>query len=258
MSSVNKHYPVLDIPIYNGTIDSFVDTVINTEENENNRVSASGAHGIIETRYDASFYKILNEFEFNLPDGKPGVWVARSKGATEIQRCFGPFVFRDLMIASAKTDIKHYFAGGREGVAEQLKEACAKKFDNHNIVGTHCPPFREIEEHEFEALGKEINDLGADIVWVGISTPKQEKYAYRLSKYTKVKYLITVGAAFDYHTDSIVPAPAWMQEAGLEWAFRLYLEPKRLWKRYINIVPKFLIFGIMDIFGVYKHPQRMK
>ena len=248
---------VLGIPIYDGNIDSFIDKVL-TGEIKNVRVSATGAHGIIETRTDTEFYKILNEFEFNLPDGKPGVWVARIKGAKQIERCFGPYVFRDLMIASANKSLKHFFSGGREGVAEQLKKACEEKFGNYNIVGTHCPPFREIEEHEFQELGEQIKNSGADIVWIGISTPKQEKYAYRLSKYTEVKCLITVGAAFDYHTDSIVPAPPWIQEAGLEWAFRLYMEPKRLWRRYLNIVPKFLIFGIMDILGVYKHPLKEK
>lgn len=249
---------VLGIELFDGNIKKFVDLVLQQTKSENKTVSATGAHGIIESRNDKEFYHILKDFDLNLPDGKPGVWVARAKGAKNIERCFGPYVFRDLMIASAESNIKHFLVGGREGVAEQLKTACEKKFNNYNIVGTHCPPFRDIEEQEFKKLGKEINDSGADIVWIGISTPKQEKYAYRLSSYTNVKYLITVGAAFDYHTDSITPAPSWMQEAGLEWAFRLYLEPKRLWRRYLNIIPKFLIFGIMDILNLYKHPLKKK
>lgn len=247
---------VLGIDIDDTTINDFVISVLECQEKNNYCVSASGAHGLIETRFDKEFYNVLTSFRHNLPDGKPAVWVAKIKGAKKIKRCFGPYVFRDLMIESSDKPYKHFLSGGREGVAEKLAKACAEKFNNHNIVGTHCPPFRDIQESEFEELGNRINELGADIVWIGISTPKQEKFAHRLSKYTKVKYLITVGAAFDYHTDSITPAPGWIQEAGLEWAFRLYMEPKRLWKRYINIVPKFLVFGIMDIFGLYKHPQK--
>lgn len=255
-----KGTKVLGITISDVTIAELVKLVVENRlrKDKNNLISATGAHGIIESRTDKDFYFVLNEFDYNLPDGKPGVWIARAKGAKNIERCFGPFVFRDLMIASSDKPIKHFFSGGREGVAEKLAIACGEKFNNQNIVGTHCPPFREFVEHEFEELGNRINELEVDIVWIGISTPKQEKYAYRLSKYTNVKCLITVGAAFDYHTDSIRPAPNWMQESGLEWLFRLYMEPKRLWKRYLKIVPKFLMFGIIDIFKIYKHPHEKK
>lgn len=185
----------------------------------------------------------------------PAVWVAKAKGAKDIERCFGPFVFAEVMKKTADSGLKHYLCGGREGVAEELKIACNKKFQNKNIAGTHCPPFREVTEDEMKQLGEEINALGTDVVWIGISTPKQEKFAWRLSKYTKVKALITVGAAFDYHTDSIRPAPKWIQNIGMEWFFRLTMEPKRLWKRYAEIVPKFIFFGILDIFAAYNHPS---
>ncbi|MEX0856909.1 MAG: WecB/TagA/CpsF family glycosyltransferase [Balneolaceae bacterium] len=252
-----KKVSVLGVPMYDGCIESYIEQVLLEHSHwKNLKTSATGAHGLIESRGDNEFYEILKEFEFNLPDGKPAVWVARAKGAKDIQRCFGPYVFSELMKASSSSDLKHYLCGGKEGVAVALKTACEQKFDNQNIVGTHCPPFRALSGQEFESLADEINKSKADVVWVGISTPKQEKFAYKLSKYTNVKCLITVGAAFDYHTGSITPAPHWMQEGGLEWLFRLYMEPGRLWRRYINIVPKFLIFGIMDIFGLYNHPLK--
>ena len=186
------------------------------------------------------------------------MWVAKLKGATKINRCFGPFVFKEIMIATANNNIKHYFCGGKEGVAESLIESCKNQFNNKNIVGTYSPPFRELLEDEIKIMAENINQKGTDILWIGISTPKQEILAKRLSKYTNVKMIVTVGAAFDYYTGSITIAPVWMQNLGLEWLFRLCLEPKRLWKRYLEIVPKFIIYAVLDLMNCYKHPFKMK
>ena len=230
-----------------------------TPTSRNRIITATGVHGVITARTDADFNRILNHPNtFNLPDGMPTVWVAKAKGAKHIERCFGPFVFAEIMQKTAKTELKHYLCGGNEGVAERLKQSCEQRFKNFNIAGTHCPPFREITDDEFQNLANEINALETDIVWIGISTPKQEKFAWRLSQYTNVKALITVGAAFDYHTDSIRPAPRWVQNIGMEWFFRLTMEPKRLWKRYAEIVPKFIFFGFLDIFALYKHSSSIK
>ncbi len=221
---------------------------------DNSIITATGVHGIITARTDKEFNRILNSPNtFNLPDGMPAVWVAKAKGGKKLKRCFGPFVFEEIMRQTSGSDLKHYLCGGNDGVADDLKIQCEKKFSNTNIVGTHCPPFRHVTDQEMRLLASDINHLEADVVWIGISTPKQEKFAWRLSKYTNVKALITVGAAFDYHTDSIQPAPTWIQNIGMEWFFRLTMEPKRLWKRYAEIVPKFLFFGILDIFALYKH-----
>lgn len=243
---------VLSVPILSSSVADSLNLLDTCPRNS--LITATGVHGIISARTDNQFNTILNEPNtFNLPDGMPAVWVAKAKGAKNIKRCFGPFVFAEIMTKTAETDLKHFLCGGKDGVANTLKTSCAQKFGNKNIVGTHCPPFREVSDAEMQELAKEINALKTDVVWVGISTPKQEKFAWRLSKYTKAKALITVGAAFDYHTDSIRPAPSWIQNIGMEWFFRLTMEPKRLWKRYAEIVPKFILFGILDIFALYKH-----
>lgn len=245
---------VLSIPILSSSVEKSLEILEACPSNS--IITATGVHGIISARTDSEFNHILNHPNtFNLPDGMPAVWVAKAKGAKNIKRCFGPYVFAEMMKQTAASEFKHYLCGGKEGVADALKSACVKKFGNNNIVGTYCPPFRDVTEKEFRDLANEINDLKADIVWIGISTPKQEKFAWRLSKFTNVKALITVGAAFDYHTDSIRPAPIWIQNIGMEWFFRLTMEPKRLWKRYAEIVPKFMLFGILDIFAIYKHPS---
>ena len=110
-----------------------------------------------------------------------------------------------------------------------------------NVVGCFTPPFREMSDEEYRQLAEQINSLEVDIVWIGISTPKQERFAVRLAQYTQVHFICTVGAAFDFHTDRVREAPRWMQQHGLEWFFRLITEPRRLWRRYIKVVPLFIL-----------------
>ena len=246
---------VLSVPILSNTVSKAPQILESCEKNS--IITATGVHGIITARTDKEFNSILNAPNtYNLPDGMPAVWVAKAKGAKDIERCFGPFVFAEILSSTANSNTTHYFCGGKEGVADALQLACTTKFNNHNIVGTHCPPFRALTDEEFMELAEEINELKVDVVWIGISTPKQEKFAWKLSRYTNVTALITVGAAFDYHTDSIQPAPRWIQNIGMEWFYRLGMEPQRLWRRYAEIVPKFIVFGLLDIFALYKHSSK--
>jgi len=259
MQMKKTHVEILGIRIYNRDIPSITREIgrVCTDGSppENRCISATGAHGMITARKDEEFKEILNGFYANLPDGMPGVWVGKLKGEKEMKRCYGPDFFAETMRATASGGIRHFLCGGTEGVAEELKASCLEKFGNANICGTYCPPFKEADEYDYEEIARLINESGADIVWVGISTPKQEKFARNLSRYTKVHFLATVGAAFDFHTDRLKQAPSWMQEAGLEWLFRLLTEPRRLYKRYFEIVPKFLIFSLKDL-GSY-HGSRL-
>lgn len=240
---------VLGIELYDLNIERGVKSI--TEDilahlNNNKLISATGAHGLVTAKKDKEFQNILNRFYINLPDGMPAVWVGRLKGAKKMERCFGPDFFAALMEASAKENINHFFCGGKEGVALQLKQACLEKFSNKNVVGCYSPPFRDMTEEEMQVLADKIQASGAHIVWIGLSTPKQEKFAYRLSKYTKAAFIICVGAAFDYYTGSIKKAPKWMQKSGLEWFYRLLQEPKRLYKRYLSIVPLFIYYNLKE------------
>lgn len=243
---------VLDIPIFNGSIDDATEILLQAKKTgvkSNRCISATGAHGLVTARRDPSFRKVLKSFYINLPDGMPGVWVGRLKGAKRIERCYGPDFFEDVMKKTANTEIRHYFCGGKETVPESLQKACAVKFGNNNIYGTYSPPFRELAEDEIKELADDINSRNTDVVWIGISTPKQEKFALRLSKYCNVHFLITVGAAFDFHIGNVRQAPRILQRNGLEWLFRLCVEPKRLWKRYFEIVPLFIYYNFTNIFN---------
>ena len=120
------------------------------------------------------------------------------------------------------------------------------KFGNNNVVGTFSPPFRPMTDDEMKILAEDINSKGTDIVWVGLSTPKQEIFANQLAQYAHVHFIITVGAAFDFHTGKVTQAPKILQKMGLEWFFRLCMEPKRLYKRYGVVVPLFIFYNVRE------------
>src|SRR5207248_8366603 len=138
--------------------------------------------------------------------------------------------------------------GGREGVSEQLREVCLEKFGNTNISGTYTPPFREMTEEELMELANRINRAGTDVLWIGLSTPKQEKFAARIAQYARVHYIATVVAAFDFHIGRIKEAPKIMRQIGLEWLFRLCSEPRRLYRRYIKVVPLYIYYNLAEFF----------
>jgi N-acetylglucosaminyldiphosphoundecaprenol N-acetyl-beta-D-mannosaminyltransferase len=255
----SERVDVLGVQLYSLNISSavkHVNQIVSTSKC-NLCISATGAHGLIFAKKNTEFKAILQSFYINLPDGMPGVWVGRSKGAKEMERCYGPDFFAELMLDTSDKNIKHFLCGGMDGVADKLKIACEQKFNNHNIVGTFCPPFQDVNDYDYRGIADHINESGADIVWVGISTPKQEQFAWNLSKYTNVHFLITVGAAFDFHIGNVRQAPMNLQKMGLEWLFRLLVEPKRLWRRYIEIVPSFAYYGMLEVFN-HKLTKRKK
>ncbi len=242
---------ILDIPLFSGTLDEAVLGVLHIccegGPKLNRCISATGAHGLVYATENKDFREVLRSFYLNLPDGMPCVWVGRIKGAKDMERCYGPDFFKNVMICTADKNIKHYLCGGKEGVAHELKDVIENRFGNSRIVGLYCPPFREMTEGEMKALVYDIQSKNTDIVWIGLSTPKQEFFAKKLSSFLKVHCIISVGAAFDFHTGKVRQAPKFIQRLGLEWFFRLLMEPRRLYKRYFKVVPTFFFYAIMDI-----------
>ncbi len=241
---------VLNIPMYSKNIETATSEVIDTCLNapkENRMISATGAHGSVFAQKNKEFFETLNLFTANLPDGQPMVWVGKMKKAKSMKRCYGPDFFEMVLRETAEHPIRHFLCGGREGVADQLAIACGEKFNNHNISGTYCPPFLPVEEYDYEEVGRQINESGADFVWIGLSTPKQELFAKNLRNYTDVHFIGTVGAAFDFHTGSIQKAPRFISRMGLEWFYRLCQEPRRLFRRYAEIVPMFIYYNFREL-----------
>jgi|GEM_PF-407088 len=215
-------------------------------------VCVTGMHGIMEARDDAKLQRILNEAFLCTPDGMPTVWLGQARGH-KMQRVYGPDLMLALMEATQSKPIRHFFYGGAEGVAEDLKRKMEERFPGIQIVGTYCPPFRPLSPEEKAALIEQISTCQADMVWVGLSTPKQERFMAEYLPALPVKVMLGVGAAFDFHTGRARQAPRWVMAAGFEWFFRLITEPKRLWRRYCFQVPRFASLVGLDAIGLVSH-----
>jgi N-acetylglucosaminyldiphosphoundecaprenol N-acetyl-beta-D-mannosaminyltransferase len=155
---------------------------------------------------------------------------------------------------SAAAGHRHYFYGGADGVPEQLAQRLVARFPSLVVAGTHSPPFRQLTEEEDRAVVRGINATKPDIVWVGLSTPKQERWMDAHRGALDAAVLIGVGAAFDFHAGIKQQAPRWIQRSGLEWLFRLLSEPRRLWRRYGYIVPVFTVLVMLESIGVRRRP----
>ena len=203
-------------------------------------VCVTGVHGVMESQRDPSLANIHNRSGLTTPDGMPMVWAGRFAGSKQIRRVYGP----DLMLEVCKAGLghgwRHFLYGGAEGVAPSLRKELNARFPGIQVVGTSTPPFRPLTPEERQDVIRSINGSRADIVWVGLSTPKQERWMADIRPELEAAVLIGVGAAFDLHTGRIRQAPSWMQRSGLEWLFRLAIEPRRLWRRYLRNNPAFL------------------
>jgi N-acetylglucosaminyldiphosphoundecaprenol N-acetyl-beta-D-mannosaminyltransferase len=204
-------------------------------------VCVTGVHGVMECRADPELREIHNRSGLTTPDGMPMVWAGRRAGASWMERVYGP----DLMLAVLERAVgrgwSSYFYGGKEGVPELLAERLTARFPGLRVAGTYSPPFRPLTPDEDEALVERINTANPDLVWVGLSTPKQERWmAAHVGRLT-APVLLGVGAAFDIHAGTLRQAPSWMRRSGLEWAYRLYREPRRLWRRYASNNPRFVL-----------------
>jgi N-acetylglucosaminyldiphosphoundecaprenol N-acetyl-beta-D-mannosaminyltransferase len=214
------------------------------QRGEPHYVCVTPAHGVMDCRRDPVLRKILNESGLTTPDGMSIVWLLKSYGYLEVTRVYGP----DLMLAvcelSAKKGYRQFLYGGEDGVAEELGCKLQSRFPGLIISGTYTPPFRPLTLEEDKEVIDQINRSNADIVWVGISTPKQERWMAEHVGKIDAPVLVGVGAAFDFLSGRKPQAPIWVQRNGMEWLFRFLSEPRRLWRRYIQY-PVF-IFLVMN------------
>ncbi|MBC7226450.1 MAG: WecB/TagA/CpsF family glycosyltransferase [Thermoflexales bacterium] len=222
------------------------------ERREPHYVCVTGVHGVMESQRDEGLRRIHNQAGLVTPDGMPLVWLSRLKGYRHVDRVYGPDLMLALCEHSVSRGYRHFFYGGAEGVPEQLSEVLQKRFPGLQVVGTYSPPFRPLTPEEDEAVVQVINKANPDIIWVGLSTPKQERWMAEHRARLNAPVLIGVGAAFDFLTGRKPQAPRWMQRAGLEWLFRLLTEPRRLWRRYLINNPLFVALVVLEAMGVRK------
>lgn len=213
-------------------------------------VSVCTVHTVMECRRDERMRDAVNAASVATPDGMPLVWLSRRQSHQPVDRVYGPDLMLALCQLSVERGYSHYFYGGAAGVPELLVEKLQQRFPGLKVVGTYSPPFRPLTAAEEAQIIAQINQATPDIVWVGLGTPKQDLWMAAHRHQVTAPVLIGVGAAFDFHTGRIPQAPRWMQQSGLEWLFRLWQEPRRLWYRYLVYNPLFIVLVLAQTLGI--------
>lgn len=213
-------------------------------------ICVTPVHAVSEARRDPDFRKILNESYLTTPDGMPLVWLAPHG----VERVYGPDLLLAACDAGRAVGLRHYFFGGAPGVAGLLRDKLVARFPGLDVVGTFTPPYRPLSPEELAAFRADVARAKPDVIWVGLGTPKQERFMAENWRMLDTALLIGVGAAFDFHSGRVRQAPRWMQRSGLEWFFRLCTEPRRLGPRYLATNPLFILRVIAQRMGFKKYP----
>jgi N-acetylglucosaminyldiphosphoundecaprenol N-acetyl-beta-D-mannosaminyltransferase len=234
---------VLGVPLaltdYERTLDWIDDTVAASGRGY---ICVAAVHTVMACQEDAELRRAVLNSDLTVPDGQPLIWAMNALGHDLSHRVYGPDLMARACERAATTGTRMFLYGGRnQGGLVQLALNLRTRYPGLQIVGGYAPPFRTLTADEQHAIADEINRSQADVVWVGIGVPKQEKWMATMRRHLDAPVLIGVGAAFDFHAGLVPQAPHWMQSVGLEWAFRLAQEPRRLWRRYARYNPLFVI-----------------
>lgn len=226
------------------------ETELLLQRGEHGYVCVTGVHGIMEAQSDEQFRDILNRSFLTTPDGMPTVWLGRLHGFKHMSRVYGPDYMLALCERSVARGYRHFLYGGKPGVAEEVRTELTRRFPGLSIVGTYTPPFRPLSADEEDDLRSELETLQPDVLWCGLSTPKQERFMAAYRNRLPVKLMVGVGAAFDLLSGNLSEAPDWMKKTGLQWLYRLIKEPRRLWRRYLLNNPRFTWLSFLQLTGL--------
>ncbi|MFC1481908.1 WecB/TagA/CpsF family glycosyltransferase [Candidatus Neomarinimicrobiota bacterium] len=254
--NLNERYHILGVGISKVNLErtfQIMDEWIREKKRE--YIILAGAHGIVECQSDDKLRSIYNNAGLVTPDGMPEVWLGRIKGVKEIEKVYAPDIMMGIFARSASEGYRHFFYGGKEGVAELLTIRMEEEYPGIEIVGSYYPPFRPLTGDEGNDVIDQINRSGADIVWVGLGCPKQDFWMAHFRDRLEAPILIGVGAGFDFLSGEKPLAPKFIQNSGFEWFYRMLSEPMRLGRRYMRIVPKFIFLILMESLGLYKPSQ---
>lgn len=221
------------------------------QASESRAVYAANVHGIMEAHDALKFREIFNCADLVTPDGMPLVWILRLKGVKKQQRTYGPTLMLHVLKMAAHEKIPVGFYGAEPNTLDALVERMKAVYPNLRIDYAFSPPFRTLSEQEIIQIRQEIIRSGIRILFVGLGCPRQEEWIDAQRGHIPA-VMIGVGAAFDFHAGIKPQAPIWMQKLGLEWLFRLFTEPRRLWKRYFYHNPRFMFLAVADLLGLLK------
>ena len=247
-------YNVLGVGVSAVSLDQARQLVLETRDRRRpGYVCATGVHGVSEAQRDPAVRQALNTAWLNVPDGMPLVWLGRWLGHRQVTRVYGPDLMLAVCDAGRAAGFTHYFFGGAPGVPERLRDRLTQRFPGLRVVGAMAPPFRPLTLDEAATWRAEVAAKRPDVLWVGLSTPKQELFMAAQGPQLDAGVLIGVGAAFDFLSGRVRQAPRWLQRSGLEWLFRLAVEPRRLWRRYLVNNPLFLLRLAAQFTGLRKY-----
>lgn len=211
----------------------------NIKKLKGNYICVSNVHTTVMSYENKEYRNIQNSAAMALPDGGPLSVVSRRNGFKEAERVTGPDLMEEIFKVSENTGYTHYFYGSTQETLDELKVKLNEKYPKLNIVGMYSPPFRRLADEEDKEVINKINESKADFIWVGLGAPKQEVWMYEHK--TKINGLmIGVGAGFDYHAQIIKRAPKLIQNINMEWLYRLFQQPRKLFGRYLRTNCKFI------------------
>lgn len=217
-------------------------------------ICLANVHAVMEALPRSDLRAVYNQSALTVPDGMPLVWLGRLRGHRDVRRVYGPDLMLTLCGSAAPHGARVFFYGGAADVASRLAAVLATRFPGLVIAGAEAPPFRPLSQKEDDEAIARINATRPDIVFVGLGCPKQERWMADHRDRLEAPVLVGVGAAFDFHTGRVRQAPRWMMGAGLEWLFRLWQEPRRLWHRYLVYNPLFLFHVTLELLGLRRYP----
>lgn len=236
---------VLEVPISTINMNVAVRTILDWIEHRNaHYVCVRDVHGIMRAQEDPALMAIHNGAGLITPDGMPLAWTLKARGYRDAGRVCGADLVAALCRASVSLGTRHYLYGGKPGVAERMATTLTETFPGLQVIGSSTPPFRALTPEEDEAVVAQISLMRPDVVWVGLSTPKQEYWMRDHVARIPGATLVGIGAAFDFYAGDVKRAPRWMHSSGLEWLHRLVSEPRRLWRRYLVLAPKFVMLMV--------------
>jgi N-acetylglucosaminyldiphosphoundecaprenol N-acetyl-beta-D-mannosaminyltransferase len=252
----HKRVDILGVQISAVNMEQAVETIHEwIAQRESHYVCVTSFHGPIECHKNPELLSIFNGSGMATPDGMSIVWLLKLNGMKHVSRVYGPDLMLEVCRQSVQFGWRHFFYGGLPGIPEKLTECLSAKYPGINIAGSYSPPFRPLTSAEDREVVELINSLQPDIVWVGISTPKQERWMAEHLGRISAPVMIGVGAAFDFLSGSKKQAPRWMQRSGLEWLFRLASEPRRLFSRYAQF-PYYILLALAQRLGLKDYPIR--
>lgn len=217
------------------------------------QIIVTGFHGISESHRDNALWDVLNSADLWVPDGIAPVWIAKMKGHSKVVRTPGAEIMKTYFEMANEKGYSSFFYGDTNKTLDNLCYTIMEKYPDHRIAGAYSPPFRRLTMDEDKEVIEMINNAQPDVLWVALGMPKQERWIYERKRLLKVPVAVGVGAAFAFISGDVKRVPPRIGRLGLEWLWRFFQEPQKLWKRDLIDGPKFLWNVFLELIGYHKY-----